>query len=87
MGEEAYIIASNTEPGIVLMSVNEYRSLEELRSEAVAGLQDANGTSLMLSGELIELTANALVENSRVQLNGNKRRLLLRALSTQLDRG
>lgn len=49
--EFGFLIGSYTEPGFISISTHEYTTLEQLKAEARAGMQDANGTSLSLKGD------------------------------------
>ncbi len=60
MTEEAFVMGSNTEPGVVLMTIHNYSTIDELKAEAKSGLQDANGTNLQLSGDLQLIAGNAV---------------------------
>ncbi|PHN03636.1 hypothetical protein [Flavilitoribacter nigricans] len=64
MGQEAemgYLIASNTIPGLLMLLPHDQPySLQQLKEQAQAGLSEANGTNLQLSGPLTELSKNAV---------------------------
>jgi hypothetical protein len=53
--EAGYLLGSQTEKGVILMTGNEYGSLEQMRAEAQQGLVDANGTNLQLAGEIVTI--------------------------------
>ncbi len=59
-GDGVYLIASQTEPGLVLITTHEYKTLEELKTQARIGIQEANGTSLALQSEIEQLSPTAI---------------------------
>jgi hypothetical protein len=50
-----YLLGSQTEKGVIVMTGNEYSSLEQMRAAAQQGLVDANGTNLQLVGEIVTI--------------------------------
>ncbi|HMQ89233.1 MAG TPA: hypothetical protein PKB07_16660 [Flavilitoribacter sp.] len=59
MGQEAemgYLMASNSVPGLILLLPHDQQyNLEQLKTQAQAGLNEGNGTYLQLSGPLADL--------------------------------
>ncbi len=53
--EEGYLMGSDSHAGFILMSTQEARSIDELKQEAMAGLELGEGTMLQLSGEFENL--------------------------------
>jgi hypothetical protein len=53
--EAGYLLGSHTEKGVIVMTGNEYSSLEQMRAEARQGLVDENGTNLQLAGEIVAI--------------------------------
>ncbi len=60
MSDGAYLMGSNTEPGLVMMTTHETSTLEQLKQEAQMGLNDGNGTNLQLTGEIEEIGEQAI---------------------------
>ncbi len=60
MSEGAYLMGSNTEPGLVMMTTHEASTLDQLKQEARMGLNDGNGTNLQLTGEIEEVGEQAI---------------------------
>lgn len=64
LGQEAemgYLMASNTIPGIILLLPHDQAySLAQITAQAKAGLNEANGTNLQLSGPLTDLGKGAI---------------------------
>lgn len=64
LGQEAemgYLIASNTIPGIILLLPHDQAySLAQIKEQAEAGLNEANGTNLKLAGPLSDLGKGAI---------------------------
>ncbi|MCB0630958.1 MAG: hypothetical protein R2824_29215 [Saprospiraceae bacterium] len=64
MGQEAemgYLIASNNIPGLILLMPHDQPyTVEQLKTQAQAGLNEGNGTNLQMSGAISELTSNAV---------------------------
>lgn len=58
--DAGYLLGSQTEKGIIVMTGNEYSSLEQMRTEAKQGLVDENGTNLQLAGEIVAIGGNGL---------------------------
>lgn len=85
--DEAYVMGSNTEPGLVLMTAHKYSSLDELRTQAKAGIQDENGTSLRLSGELSQLTENVLSGEFEGTIEWQQARAFMAGVSNPYGQG
>ncbi len=58
--EGAFVIGSQTIPGMILLSTHESSTLEQLKIEARQPMQDGNGTNLSITGELDQLGNNAI---------------------------
>lgn len=58
--EFGYMIASNTEPGFVLLRTHEARTVEVLKQESGAGIVDDVGTNLQLAGEIESVTGQGI---------------------------
>ncbi len=56
---EGFVMASNTEPGILMLLPHESNSLEALRQEAAAGIQDES-ISLQAEGALKNIGSNGI---------------------------
>lgn len=56
---EAFVMGSNTEPGLLMLLPHESNSLETLRQEAAAGLQDES-ISLQPEGVLKNISSNGI---------------------------
>jgi len=60
-GEGVYLMGSNTLPGVVLVIPSSTASLEAMRQEARVGVVDqATGTNLQLSGDIQDLSNQAI---------------------------
>lgn len=55
-----YLIGSDTQKGFVLIMQNEYRSIEDLKSEAMEGIADENGTALYPEKPFEPFTENGI---------------------------
>lgn len=53
-------ISSYTEPGFILLTSHEYTTLDQLKAEARAGLQEANGTSLKMEGDIEQFSDRSI---------------------------
>jgi hypothetical protein len=63
-------MASNATPGLILMMNNEYTTLEEMRQEAQAGINDGQGTALSPVAGLSNLSNTALAGVFKGTLEG-----------------
>lgn len=59
-GDGAVVIGSYNTPGMIVLTTHEAKTMEQLRMEARQPMQDENGTSLMIKGELDNLGSNAI---------------------------
>ena len=55
-----FLLGHGTIPGLILITTHEYQSLAQMRSGAVEGFNDGNGSSLVLASPLQPLGDNAL---------------------------
>lgn len=62
-GEGVFLIASQTEPGFILVTTHGHKTLDAIKAEARQGIQDANGTNLQLEGDLETLSKTAVAGN------------------------
>ena len=58
-GDGMVILGSDVVPGIVILTTHSYNK-QELIEEAKRGIKDENGTSLILAGDIQNLTSNAI---------------------------
>lgn len=47
-----YIIASNTEPGFAFLTTHHYKTVEQIKQQAIQGIVEQNGTMLNISGQV-----------------------------------
>ncbi len=67
---DAYLIASQTKPGFIMLSVQEYSSQEIMLSEMQAGYQEGFGTSLRPAGDVEVIDQNTLGAEYNGMLEG-----------------
>lgn len=58
--EIGYLLGSYTDPGIILMMPHQTKNLDQLRSEALQGVADNQGTNLMIDGEISDYASNGI---------------------------
>ena len=67
--EGGYIMGSNTEPGMLLITTHTAKSLEQLRTEAAQGIVD-EGTMLQMQGQIETLSSSAIGAEFGGNMNG-----------------
>ena len=55
-----YVLGSNTIPGLILLSSNQYKTLDEMRQAAHEGIQEEGGTMLRLTGNISNFGSNGI---------------------------
>lgn len=58
--DNGFLLGSYTEPGFILLYSHEYGTPEQLISEINVGLQEANGTSMTLAGNIEKLSNQSI---------------------------
>jgi hypothetical protein len=58
--ESGYAMGSYTEPGIILVLPHQTGNFEQLKEEARQGIEDDQGTSLVLQGEIRDFLSNGI---------------------------
>lgn len=59
--EMGYLIASNTIAGLILLLPHDQiYTMQQIRTQAIAGLNEGNGTNLQLTGALTDVDANTI---------------------------
>jgi hypothetical protein len=67
--EGMLVMGHNTIPGLIMMTTHSF-NINELKSEARKGIVEENGTQLFLSGEVVDLSANAIGGNFAGTIEG-----------------
>jgi hypothetical protein len=78
--DAGYLIGSETQPGFILLTPHQYRSMQELQSESSRGVQDQNGTDLSASGSAVKFGGNGLKVEYAGTLEGTAARAVAIAL-------
>jgi hypothetical protein len=78
--DAGYLIGSETQPGFVLLTPHQYRSMQELRSESSRGVRDQNGTDLSAAGSAVTFGSNGLKVEYAGTLEGTAARAVAIAL-------
>lgn len=58
--EGAFVIGSQTTPGMIVLTTHESKTMEQLKMEARQPMNDGQGTNLSITGELDNLGSNAI---------------------------
>lgn len=86
--EIGYAMGSNTIPGIILILPHDQSySLEQLKAQAQAGLNEGNGTNLQLSGSLQDLGNGAIGAEFTGTLEYTPAKAYIIAMSNQFGLG
>ncbi|MCF6360006.1 MAG: hypothetical protein L3J29_04510 [Cyclobacteriaceae bacterium] len=67
--EEGYLMGHNSIAGVIIITVNPYTTVAEMRQEAYDGIQEEGGTSLKLNGVLKPFGQNGLAGNFQGTIN------------------
>jgi len=59
-GDGAFIMGSNTLAGFMMVTTNQAQSIDQLKQEAMAGIQEANGTALQTNGQFESIGSNGI---------------------------
>lgn len=59
-GDGLFIIGSQTVPGLVIVTTNDAKSVDQMKNEARQGIADQNGTNLQVNGSFEDLGNNAV---------------------------
>jgi hypothetical protein len=70
--EIGYILGHNTIPGIIIVMGNDYKTIQEVEAAAMQGIQDANGTYLMPSDQIVPFGKNGRAGNFNGYLEGQQ---------------
>ncbi len=57
---EGFVIGHDSEPGMIILSTHQYKTLEQIKEEAQHGFQDENGTSLQVTGNFNPVGENGI---------------------------
>ena len=78
--DAGYLCRSESAPGFILLTPHLYRSLQELQSQSVQGLQADNGTDLSPSGDAVRFGNNGIKAEYGGTLEGTAARAVAIAL-------
>jgi hypothetical protein len=78
--DAGYLVGSETQPGFILLTSHQYRTMQELRSESSRGVQDQNGTDLAVAGSAAAFGGNGLKVEYAGMLEGTAARAVAIAL-------
>jgi hypothetical protein len=67
--EGGYLMGHNSIAGMIIVTINPYKSLAEMRQGAYEGIQEEGGTSLNINGDLKSFGKNGLAGNYQGIMN------------------
>jgi len=86
-GDGAYLLGSNSEPGLIIMTLHDYQTVDELKAEASAGIHDHNGTNLQLKGDLQAIKENGVAGEFGGTLEWQQARVFIAGLTNPHGKG
>ncbi|MDH3652213.1 MAG: hypothetical protein OEQ53_21170 [Saprospiraceae bacterium] len=63
VSDAGYVMGSYTEPGILMAMSHETKDLNQLKTEAAAGMADQQGTQLVLEGDVADFGSDGIAAN------------------------